>query len=125
MALVEDGSLARSNFPDAASSAGLRFRRADTPIDVRPEGEDIQARLLELETLALENGSSLGSGFAYPITIDLLKAWTEQLDGKGVVLAPASVVTRINRADADLAKSAANDASDTGQSSEKTLDTTG
>ncbi|MEM5515758.1 divergent polysaccharide deacetylase family protein [Henriciella sp. AS95] len=94
VAFVEDGSLNRSAFVDAAKSSGLRYRQANMPIDARPDGSEIENKLLELEVLALENGSSLGSGFAYPITIDILKAWTEQLDEKGIALAPVSAVTR-------------------------------
>ena len=97
VALVEDGSLSRSAFQDAADGTGLRFRRADTPVDARPDGSEIETKLFELETLALENGSALGTGFAYPITIDILKAWTAGLQEKGIALAPASSATRAAR----------------------------
>ena len=97
VAFVEDGSLSRSTFSAAADKTGLRFRKANAPIDARPEGEEIETRLLELEALAMEEGSSLGTAFAYPITIDMLKEWTESLDKKGLVLAPASSVTRTAR----------------------------
>ena len=99
VALVEDGSLSRSVFPAAADEAGLRFRAANTPIDARPDGEEIETKLMELESLAMENGSSLGTGFAYPITIDLLKEWTSRLEEKGIVLAPVSATTRAARQD--------------------------
>lgn len=93
VAFVEDGSLSRSTFSAAAEETGLRFRSANTPIDARPDGEEIETKLLELEALALEDGSAVGTGFAYPITIDILKAWTVRLEEKGIVLAPASAAT--------------------------------
>ncbi|WP_300377587.1 divergent polysaccharide deacetylase family protein [Henriciella sp.] len=97
LALVEDGSLSRSAFTTAAQDTGLRFRKANTPVDARPEGEEIETKLLELEALAMESGSSLGTGFAYPLTIDILKEWTQSLDEKGIILAPASSVTQSSR----------------------------
>ena len=128
VAFVEDGSLNRSTFGDAAKSTGLRYRQANMPIDARPDGSEIENKLLELEVLALENGSSLGSGFAYPITIDILKAWTDQLGEKGIVLAPASAVTRASAkpASPEVAGEAATlDTAATGQDAKKALSTAG
>lgn len=115
VALVEDGSLSRSVFPSAAEQAGLRFRAANTPIDARPDGEEIETKLMELESLAMENGSSLGTGFAYPITIDLLKEWTSRLDEKGIVLAPVSAATRTARQDTPAMDTARFDDGEGGQ----------
>ena len=94
LAFVEDGSLTPSTFPAAAEQTGLRFRAANTPIDARPDGEEIENKLLELESIALEEGAALGTGFAYPITIDMLKEWTSHLEDKGIMLAPVSATTR-------------------------------
>ncbi|WP_300391716.1 divergent polysaccharide deacetylase family protein [Henriciella sp.] len=115
VAFVEDGSLSRSSFDKAAEEKGLRYRRADNPIDARPDGEEIESKLLELESLAMENGSSLGTGFAYPITIDILKEWTARLDEKGIVLAPASSATRTLKKEASAIDTALLDASEGGQ----------
>ena len=122
LAFVEDGSLSRSAFSGAAGAAGLRYRQADTPIDTKPDGSDIQAKLLELETLALENGTSVGSGFAYPVTIDILKDWTDGLASKGLALAPVSAVTRA----APLAAETADTATQAGgQAPQEALDKAG
>ena len=125
VAFVEDGSLSRSTFSASADAAGLRYRLADTPIDARPEGEEIEDKLLELEALALENGASLGTGFAYPITIDILKAWTDQLEEKGIALAPASAVTRSAQQSSQAVESAAEQASRAGQGGQDVLNTAG
>lgn len=90
LAVFEDGSLSRSVFEDTASDINLTFARAGHVLDARPDGEEIETRLLMLEADALEHGHALGSGFAYPVTIDMLKAWTTRLESKGILLAPAS-----------------------------------
>lgn len=115
VAFVEDGSLSRSTFSAAAEETGLRFRSANTPIDARPDGEEIETKLLELEALALEDGSAVGTGFAYPITIDILKAWTVRLEEKGIMLAPASAATRAVRKEAPVIDTADLDTAKGGQ----------
>jgi polysaccharide deacetylase 2 family uncharacterized protein YibQ len=125
LALIEDGSFNRSGFSGVAVDKSLRFGLADMPIDIHPNGSEIQARLLELETLALEQGRSLGTGFAYPVTIDILKAWTKGLDRKGLALAPASAATRTSASASKPAKTAANDIKAGGQSSLEAVNTAG
>ncbi|MEE2879267.1 MAG: divergent polysaccharide deacetylase family protein [Pseudomonadota bacterium] len=115
IAFVEDGSLSRSTFTAAAEQTGLRFRAANTPIDARPDGEDIETKLLELEALALEEGSALGTGFAYPITIDILKEWTTRLEDKGIALAPVSASTRAVKAELPPIEAARFDIGEGGQ----------
>ncbi|MEQ9315101.1 MAG: divergent polysaccharide deacetylase family protein [Henriciella sp.] len=125
VAFVEDGSLNRSTFKASAGETGLRFRQADAPIDARPDGTEIENKLLELEVLAVENGASLGSGFAYPITIDILKAWTERLDEKGIVLAPVSAVTKAGPKPVAPAGPAKVDTAEAGQDGSDALNTAG
>ena len=90
LAFVEDGSLRPNKFENLADGAGLRFAKAHAPVDTRVTADDINESFLELETLALENGHALGSGYAFPLTIEMAKAWTEGLEAKGIALAPAS-----------------------------------
>ena len=65
---------------------------ADSAIDAKLSAEEISSEFMELESRALENGAALGSGFAFPITIEMVKAWTAGLDQKGIVLAPVSAL---------------------------------
>lgn len=125
LAFVEDGSLPRSAMDTVAIDAPLRFRRANFPIDTQPHGGDIQERLLELETLAIDKGSSVGSGFAYPVTIDILKAWTDTLPAKGIVLAPASAATHTRPAATPVRETASIDQQAGGQADMDAVDTTG
>lgn len=90
LAFVQDGSFDKSVFTDEAKKVGMPFGAAGAWIDARPEADEIQNKFLVLEMQARENGYALGTGMPFPITIDMLKEWTEQLDDKGLVLAPAS-----------------------------------
>jgi len=90
VAFIETGNLTRSVLGEEASKAGGLFARSMTVIDARTDGNAIKSELVELERAALENGKALGTGFAYPVTIDTVKAWAERLETKGIVLAPAS-----------------------------------
>lgn len=82
----------RTAFGVEAGRAGLPFSSADRIIDVQRDGNAIDEQLLNLEALALQNGSALGSGFAFPVTIDQIGEWAENLSMRGYVLAPASAV---------------------------------
>ena len=125
LAFVEDGSLPRSAMDTVTTDAPLRFRRANFPIDTQPHGGDIQERLLELETLAIDKGSSVGSGFAYPVTIDILKDWTDSLPAKGIVLAPASAATHTRPAATPVRETASIGQQAGGQADMDAVDTTG
>ena len=83
---------ARTAFGVEAGRAGLPFSSADRIIDVERDANAIDEQLLNLEALALQNGSALGSGFAFPVTIDQIEEWAENLSMRGYVLAPASSV---------------------------------
>ena len=82
----------RTAFGVEASRAGLPFTSADRIIDAQRDAEKIDEQLLNLEALALQNGSALGSGFAFPVTIDQIDDWARNLSMRGYVLAPASAV---------------------------------
>jgi polysaccharide deacetylase 2 family uncharacterized protein YibQ len=82
----------RTAFGVESSRAGLPFTSVDRIIDVQREAEKIDEQLLNLEALALQNGAALGSGFAFPVTIDQIEDWAQNLSTRGYVLAPASAV---------------------------------
>ena len=82
----------RTAFGVEAGRAGLPFTSADRIIVVQQDAEKIDEQLLNLEALALQNGSALGSGFAFPVTIDQIEDWAQNLSMRGYVLAPASAV---------------------------------
>jgi hypothetical protein len=83
---------ARTGFGVEAKRANLPFASVDRIVDSRRSADAIDEQLLHLEALALQNGSALGSGFAFPVTIDQIHKWTENLSVRGYQLAPASAV---------------------------------
>lgn len=94
LAFIHDGSAPRSSFETVAQKTGLPFAEAARVIDSDPSGSAIDEQLLHLEAIALQTGRALGTGFAFPITVDQLRDWTATLDSKGYVLAPASAQLR-------------------------------
>ena len=46
-----------------------------------------------LEAGALQRGQALGSGFAYPVTLQKVVAWANAVEEKGYQLAPVSALT--------------------------------
>lgn len=92
LALVGNGVGLRSALGGEALKQGLPFASADRVLDIRRDAEAIDDQLLNLEALALQNGSALGAGFAYPVTIEQIKFWADGLGERGYQLAPASAV---------------------------------
>ncbi len=86
LAFVDDGSAARRG-------GGLPRASADRVVDDQLAGDAIDKQLLALEASALQNGQSLGAGFAYPVTLAQVKTWAGGLAGRGYQLAPASALT--------------------------------
>jgi len=85
LAFVDDGSAARTG-------GGIPRATADRIVDEQLAGEAILAQLSALETQASRTGRALGSGFAYPVTLDQAAKWANGLAARGYQLAPASAV---------------------------------
>ena len=87
LAFVDDGLAARraGQIPRAS---------ADRVIDDELSAAAIDAQLRALETGANARGQSMGSGFAYPVTINQVRAWAAGLSARGLQLAPASALAR-------------------------------
>ena len=100
LTLYHDGAGRRPALERAREASGASLVLADRVIDASPDPDSIDARLLELEALALQNGTSLGSGFAYPATLETVAAWADGIEARGYQLAPASYVARL-RAERD------------------------
>jgi uncharacterized protein len=86
LAFVDDGSAARR------SGGGAPRASANAIIDDELDEAAIEQRLAALEATAVRDGSALGSGFAYPLTLQEVQAWTATLQTRGYALAPASAV---------------------------------
>lgn len=95
LAFVHDGAAARSALPQAAKDVNLTFSIADRIVDAEPSADSIDRELLQLEALAIQNGGAVGVGYAYPVTIDTFRHWTQGIKAKGYQLAPASALSGV------------------------------
>jgi polysaccharide deacetylase 2 family uncharacterized protein YibQ len=87
LAFVDDGSAARRGGP------GVVRGSAERVIDDQVNQSAIDQQLLALEASALQRGQALGSGFAYPVTLEKVAQWSRSLDQRGFQLAPVSALT--------------------------------
>ncbi len=85
LGFIDDGSAAQfgGDLPRAS---------ADRIIDDQLAAQAIDQQLAALEVQASRAGSALGSGFAYPVTLDEAARWASALASRGYQLAPASAV---------------------------------
>jgi len=88
LAFIDDGSAAH------VVGGGVPRASADRIVDDQLDGGAIDAQLAALETQASRSGQALGSGFAYPITLQEAAKWANGLQAKGIQLAPASSIAR-------------------------------
>jgi len=100
VAFLHDGAGRRSTIEAAGEAAGAQFAIADRVLDEDPSPRAIDDRLLALEALALQEGASIGSGFAYPATVDQVRDWAVTLRARGYQLAPPSAVIARRRLEA-------------------------
>ncbi|PHS28357.1 MAG: hypothetical protein COA85_03875 [Robiginitomaculum sp.] len=103
---IYDGEARRSSLSNVANTEHLRWTTADRIIDTEPSSTAIDEQLLHLEAIAIQNGTALGAGFSWPITMERLKVWTETVDMKGYVLVPASAVLRARNGNARIERPA-------------------
>jgi polysaccharide deacetylase 2 family uncharacterized protein YibQ len=85
LAFIDDGSAVKRG-------QGVPRASASAIVDDQLDSDAIDRRLLTLEASALQNGSALGSGFAYPLTIAQVQKWASSVGQRGYALAPASAV---------------------------------
>jgi polysaccharide deacetylase 2 family uncharacterized protein YibQ len=85
LAFIDDGSASHVG-------GGLPRASADRIVDDQLDGSAIDAQLGALETQATRSGQALGSGFAYPITLQEAARWATGLSAHGVQLVPASAL---------------------------------
>jgi len=87
LAFFDDGSARNRGGAWARASAATIVDQQTTP-------EAIVAQFNALEAVAKANGSALGTGFAYPVTVDIALRWAQGVPQRGLQLAPASAVAR-------------------------------
>ena len=92
LAFFRHGATPSKSFDAAAAQGDMVYAAASENIDTQASAEAIERQLQALESTALTEGAALGTGFAYPLTMDIIIAWTRRLEAKGIFLAPASAI---------------------------------
>jgi polysaccharide deacetylase 2 family uncharacterized protein YibQ len=93
--LRERGLLYLDPRPGAPSPARAWGRSVDLVLDEPPTRGEVERRLAELERLARERGSAIGlAADPTPVLIERVAAWAQQLEERGVALAPVSALIR-------------------------------
>lgn len=87
LAFIDDGQASLRGGPIPRASA-------DRIIDDELSSGAIDSQLKLLEAGAAGRGQALGSGFAYPVTINQVRLWAAGLSGRGLQLAPASAMAK-------------------------------
>lgn len=89
---LDEGTSARSVTAPTAERFRLPAKRADVVLDTIPSEDDIQARLIQLETLARERGYAVATASAYPLTVQMLSDWAKLIEGRGLALVPVTAI---------------------------------
>ncbi len=88
---LDNGELADSAARQLSGSIGLPVVVNDRSIDDgRISRATIEARLIEVERIARENGIAVALAQPFPVTIDVLQSWSRDLSERGFVLVPVT-----------------------------------
>ncbi|MCW5718310.1 MAG: divergent polysaccharide deacetylase family protein [Bauldia sp.] len=88
---VDDGASARS--VSANVSVGVvAYARADLVIDTVDDQTAVANRLAQLEALAQQRGFAIGSGSAFPNTIEAVRAWAATALSRGYEIVPVTAL---------------------------------
>jgi polysaccharide deacetylase 2 family uncharacterized protein YibQ len=75
-----------------ANELGLPHALNNREIDQVASRVEIDAKLIDLENIARQQGQALGIARPYPVTIERLAQWAASLEEKGIDLAPVSAL---------------------------------
>ncbi len=90
--------------PGTDRPLGIWGASADLRLDEIEDAAAIDARLVQLEQIALHDGHAIGvAGPLYPVTVARIAAWSRTLAARGMILVPVSSLSAAP-ADAVLAK---------------------
>jgi polysaccharide deacetylase 2 family uncharacterized protein YibQ len=87
---VDNGSSTRSLSAEVATEIKLPFSAVDIVLDGVPREDEINAKLLQLESIARARGVAVASGSALPVTVRQLEIWARDLEQRGLQLVPVS-----------------------------------
>ena len=90
--IVDNQSASRSKISDVARQIDLPFVSATSQLDTDLTAAGIDAKLAALEKKAATEGFAAAVGLPFPLTIERITLWTEQLNAKGIILVPVTAL---------------------------------
>jgi polysaccharide deacetylase 2 family uncharacterized protein YibQ len=90
--LLETRASSQSVVAGLADQFSLPHATDDRNFDNDLSRAGIDRVLSELEQVARQKGSAIGTGSAYPVTLDRVALWADTLSAKNLVLAPVSAL---------------------------------
>lgn len=87
---VDNGTTSRSISADVAKTTRTPFSGVDVVLDEVPRADSIDAKLLQLESVARARGFAVALGSALPVTVRQLERWVQDLEQRGLQLVPVS-----------------------------------
>lgn len=91
---LDDGTSARSVADQVSKEKGAPFAAADVLIDGVQDRGEILKKLDELERIARANGSAIGTGSAFDVTVGAVAAWIREAQLRGIEIVPVSALVR-------------------------------
>lgn len=91
---LDDGTSARSMADDLAQRSATPFAAADMVIDGERDRGAILKKLDDLERTARAQGSAIGTGSAFDVTVDAVTEWVTEATRRGIEVVPVSALVR-------------------------------
>lgn len=95
MFFVETPGVTHSYAGQAAQDAATPYLAVDVRIDEKAQEAAIRQSLLDLEKVARQKGYAIGMAQPYPLSFNLIKAWANTLEARGMRLMPISAMPKI------------------------------
>jgi polysaccharide deacetylase 2 family uncharacterized protein YibQ len=89
---VDDGASSRSTASQIAGAQSMPFAKADVAVDPFAGPQEVDQALARLELLARENGSAVGMTAAQSAAVGRIANWAKQVENRGFVLVPISML---------------------------------
>jgi polysaccharide deacetylase 2 family uncharacterized protein YibQ len=89
---LDDGASTRSTAGQIAGAQNMPFAKANVVLDAGASPRDVDRALARLELAARDNGSAVGIANAQSGAIARIAAWAKQVESRGFVLVPISMV---------------------------------
>lgn len=92
---VEQRMDAKSAAAETARKTGLPYAAADIVIDAAATETDISQKLVQLERLAKQRGHAIGIASPYPVSFNMIRSWSQNLEARGIRLIPLSAMMKV------------------------------